>query len=166
MLLPALPNLLPNLQPNLQPDTLPGSVPGSVPDSMDGHMAGHKAGSLPRAVLSWRTAAVLGLLLLCVQSAGAMSIRELRALEKSDAKQGGNYKRYYLVGVMEGTLQAHDTAVRSGAAPSICLNGRRLAPNMAEGLYQTELKRNSDLYEADMPVQLVMNNALSNVYPC
>jgi hypothetical protein len=37
---------------------------------------------------------------------------------------------------------------------------------MAEGLYQTELKRNSDLYEADMPVPLVMGNALVTVYPC
>jgi hypothetical protein len=37
---------------------------------------------------------------------------------------------------------------------------------MAEGLYQTELGRNSDLYEADMPVQLVLGNALSTVYPC
>ena len=95
-----------------------------------------------------------------------MSIRELRALEKSDAKQGANYKRYYLVGVMEATLAAHDAGVRAGATDSICLNGRRLAPAMAEGLYQTELKRNSDLYEADMPVTLVMGNALSTVYPC
>jgi len=37
---------------------------------------------------------------------------------------------------------------------------------MAEGLYQTELQRNHDLYEADMPVQLVMGNALTTVYPC
>jgi hypothetical protein len=37
---------------------------------------------------------------------------------------------------------------------------------MAEGLFQTELKRNGDLYEADMPVTLVMGNALSTVYPC
>ena len=67
---------------------------------------------------------------------------------------------------MEATLTAHDAGVRAGAAPSICLNGRRLSPPMAEGLFQTELKRNSDLYEADMPVQLVMGNALATVYPC
>jgi hypothetical protein len=95
-----------------------------------------------------------------------MSIRELRALEKSDAKQGANYKRYYLVGAMEATLAAHDAGMRAGATPSICRNGRRLVPAMAEGLYQAELKRNSELYEADMPALLVMGNALSTVYPC
>jgi hypothetical protein len=95
-----------------------------------------------------------------------MSIRELAALEKSDAKQGANYKRYYLVGAMEGTVAAHDAGVRAGATATICLNGRRLEPAMAEGLYLTELKRNRDLYEADMPVQLVLDNALSTVYPC
>jgi len=95
-----------------------------------------------------------------------MSIRELRALQKSDAKQGANYVRYYLVGAMEGALEAHDQAVRAGAAASICLNGRRLMPDMAEGLYQTELRRNKDVYEADMPVPLVLTNALSTVYPC
>ena len=105
-------------------------------------------------------------LALWAPSASAMSIRELRALEKSDAKQGVNYKRYYLVGAMEATLATHDAGVRAGAVDSICLNGRRLEPVIAEGLYQTELKRNSDLYEADMPVPLVMGNALSTVYPC
>jgi hypothetical protein len=105
-------------------------------------------------------------LALWAQGATAMSIRELRALEMSDAKQGANYKRYYLVGAMEATLAAHDQGVRAGAAASICLNGRRLEPAMAEGLYLTERKRNSDLYEADMPVPFVMGNALSTVYPC
>jgi hypothetical protein len=37
---------------------------------------------------------------------------------------------------------------------------------MAKNLYITELKRNADLYEADMPVQLVVVNALGTVYPC
>ena len=106
------------------------------------------------------------LLALTLQSASAMSIRELRALEKSDSKQGVNYKRYYLVGAMEGALQAHDQGVRAGAKPAICLNGRRLEPSAAEGLYQTELRRNQDLYEADMPVPLVLGNALATVYPC
>ena len=109
---------------------------------------------------------VIGLVCMCASSAQAMSIRELRKLEKSDAKQGANYMRYYLVGTMEGALEAHDQAVRGGANASICLNGRRLSPDMAEGLYRTELKRNADLYEADMPVQLVVTNALANVYPC
>ena len=98
-------------------------------------------------------------------AASAMSLRELRGLEKS-GKQGIFYANYYLVGVMEGAIEAQVQAVRGGAAPAICLNGRRLEPRMAKGLYDTELKRNADVYEADMPVQLVMFNALSTVYPC
>ncbi len=94
-----------------------------------------------------------------------MTIREMRALEKTE-KQGSTYTDYYLVGVMEGALEAHTQAVRGGATPSICLNGRRLEPSMAKNLYTTELKRNADLYEADMPVQLVVVNALGTVYPC
>lgn len=106
------------------------------------------------------------LLLFGVTQVHAMSIRELRALKQSDARQGENYMRYYLVGVMEGAMEGHDHMVRSGAAARICLNGRRLMPDMAEGLYRTELQRNGDLYENDMPVQLVLFNALSTVYPC
>lgn len=121
--------------------------------------------SLRRAGLL-RTVALSGLLLLTFQSSSAMSIRELRALENSDKKQGANYKRYYLVGAMEGALEAHAQGVRAGAKPGICLNGRRLLPSMAEGLYQTELQRNSEVYEADMPVTLVMANALATVYAC
>jgi hypothetical protein len=96
----------------------------------------------------------------------AMSIREIRALAKSDRKQGDNFVRYYQVGLMEGVLEAHSQAVRAGASPSICLGERRLEPRMAEGLFDAELKRNGDVYEADMPAQLVMANALTNVYPC
>ena len=99
-------------------------------------------------------------------AANAMSIRELRALAKSDKKQGENYVRYYLVGAMEGVLAAQTQAVRDGAKPFICLYGRRLQPSMAQGLFDTELRRNSELYEADMPADLVMMNALSTVYPC
>ena len=101
-----------------------------------------------------------------VLSATAMSIRELRALEKSDKKQGENYMRYYLVGAMEGALEAHAQGVRNGAKPSICLNGRKLEPRMAESIYATELQRNAGVYEADMPVPLVFTNALATVYPC
>jgi len=97
--------------------------------------------------------------------ASAMSIRQLRALEKSDKKQGVIYADYYLVGAMEGVLEAHNQAVRNGATPSICLNGRRLEPRMARSLYTTERQRNADLYEADMPVELVMRNALETSYP-
>jgi len=108
------------------------------------------------------------LLLACasvVSTGSAMSLRELRTLAKTD-KQGDNYVRYYLVGVMEGALEAHAQDVRAGAAPTICLNGRRLDPSMAKGLYDTELKRNEGLYEADMPAQWVMTQALATVYPC
>ena len=94
-----------------------------------------------------------------------MTIREMRALEKKE-KLGSTYTDYYLVGVMEGAIEAHGQSVRNGAKPFICLNGRRLEPSMAKGLYNTELKRNADLYEADMPVQLVVTNALATVYPC
>lgn len=98
-------------------------------------------------------------------AASAMSLRELRGLAKA-GKQGPDYVNYYLVGAMEGALEAHAHAVRAGATPSICLNGRRLEPHMAKPLYDAELKRNAGVYEADMPVQLVMVNALNTVYPC
>jgi hypothetical protein len=99
------------------------------------------------------------------QAASAMSLRELRALEQS-SEQGGAFVQYYLVGVMEGALEAHAQAVRNGAQAVICLNGRRLEPDMALGLYQTELKRYAELYEADMPVPLVLTHALATVYSC
>ncbi len=103
--------------------------------------------------------------LVAVQSVSAMSLRELRALEKS-GKEGANYVSYYLVGVMEGAMEAQAQAIRNGTKPHICLNGRRLEPQMAKGLFDTELKRNEGVYEADMTVQLAMLNALSTVYPC
>jgi hypothetical protein len=110
-------------------------------------------------------AATLAALALFSAGVQAMTIREMRALEKTE-KQGSTYADYYLVGVMEGALESHAQAVRGGATPTICLNGRKLEPSMAKGLYTTELKRNADLYEADFPVQLVMVNALDTVYPC
>jgi hypothetical protein len=67
---------------------------------------------------------------------------------------------------MEGALEAHAWAVRAGAKPSMCLNGRRLEPRMAKPLFDGELRRNAGLYEADMPVQLVLVNALVNAYAC
>lgn len=106
------------------------------------------------------------LLLAAAGAVQAMSIRELRGLEKSNKQQGENYVTYYLVGAMEGALEGHAQAVRAGAQPAICLDGRKLEPRMAKSLYDTELKRNHDVYEADMPVQLVMFNALTTVYPC
>ncbi|MDH4449101.1 MAG: hypothetical protein QE265_00735 [Rhodoferax sp.] len=120
----------------------------------------------PHTFYTLRQAATLfALYLAAVSTVHAMTIREMRALDKTE-KQGTTYTDYYLVGVMEGALEAHAQAVRAGASASICLNGRRLEPSMAKNLYTTELKRNADLYEADMPVQLVMVNALGTVYPC
>ena len=95
-----------------------------------------------------------------------MSLRELRALELSDKKQGPTYVQYYLVGVLEGTQEANAQAVRSGAKALFCVNGRRLEPRMAKPLFDAELQRNKDLYEADMTVQLVMSNALATAYSC
>ncbi len=119
---------------------------------------------LPTLVLRASAFAVLATLF--ASTASAMTIRELRALEVSDKKQGEAYVNYYLVGVMEGALEAHAHGVRNGAKLQICLNGRKLEPRMAKGLFDTELQRNAGVYEADMPVQLVMVNALGTVYPC
>ena len=94
-----------------------------------------------------------------------MSIRELRTLEASE-KDGRLYANYYLVGVMEGLREASETEQRAGLKPLFCINGRRLEPAMARSLYQTELARNADSYEADMPVQLVLSAALRNSYRC
>ena len=108
---------------------------------------------------------LLALLAGTALQAGAMSLREMRALEKS-GKEGENYARYYLVGAMEGTLEAHAQGMRAGAKATICLQGRRLEPHMAKSLFDAELKRGEGVYEADMPVQLVLTNALSTVYTC
>lgn len=99
------------------------------------------------------------------QAVNAMTIREMRAMEKRE-KLGSTYSDYYLVGVMEGVLEAHTQAVRNGATPRICLHGYLPEPRMARSLFSAELMRNIDLYEVDMPVQLVMHNALVAVYPC
>jgi len=96
----------------------------------------------------------------------AMTIRELRVLALSDAKHGESFVLYYLVGAMEGAIEAHAQDVRNGAKPTICLDGRRLEPRMAQGLYNGELRRNAEVYEADMAAPLVMTNALTNAYPC
>jgi hypothetical protein len=106
--------------------------------------------------------AALGLL---AASAQAMSIRELRTLEAKE-KDGVNYASYYLVGVMEGLREGSDAVQREGGKPLFCVDGRKLEPAMARPLYQAELKRNADSYEADMPVQLVLLAALRNAYRC
>ncbi len=102
---------------------------------------------------------------LFVSAAQSMSLRELQALEKSH-REGEIYVRYYLVGVMEGALEAHMQDVRGGAKARICLKGRGLEPHMAQALFDAERQRNAELYEADMPVRMVLTNALLNTYPC
>jgi hypothetical protein len=68
---------------------------------------------LPTLVLRASAFAVLATLF--ASTASAMTIRELRALEVSDKKQGEAYVNYYLVGVMEGALEAHAHGLRNGA---------------------------------------------------
>ncbi|RTQ34937.1 hypothetical protein SAMN05518845_103128 [Variovorax sp. YR750] len=111
--------------------------------------------------------AVFLLLVLAAAAGGAraMSIRELRTLEAGE-KDGKAYASYYLVGVLEGLREGVEASQRNGQKPVFCVEGRRLEPSMARSLYQTELSRNSDSYEADMPVQLVMIGALRNSYRC
>ena len=99
-------------------------------------------------------------------AAHAMTIRELHALEKSDKRHGPEYVQYYLIGAMEGVVAANAQALRAGSRPLLCINGRRLEPRIARSLFDTELKRNAALYEADMPVELVMLNALATSYAC
>ena len=108
---------------------------------------------------------VLATCALLLQGAQAMTLRELRALEAT--QDGGDlYARYYLVGSMEALLESEAFAVRAGARPQICVNGRGLEPHMAKDLLDTELRRRADVYEADMPATLVLRNALQTVYPC
>jgi hypothetical protein len=52
-----------------------------------------------------------------VAGASAMSLRELRGLELLDKKQGEAYVNYYLVGAMEGAMEANAFQVRAGAKP-------------------------------------------------
>ena len=106
----------------------------------------------------------LALLLTCANGQ-AMSLRQLNALEKQD-RQGPNYVRYYLVGVMEGLIGAEQVRVAEGANPRICPADRHMEPAMAQSLFEAERKRTRDMYAADMPVTLVMRNALQNAYPC
>jgi len=94
-----------------------------------------------------------------------MTIREMRTLEAAE-KDGKTYANYYLVGVLEGLREAADSAAREGRKPPFCIEGRRLEPAMARSLYQTELTRYADTYEADMPVQLVLAGALRNSFHC
>ena len=108
---------------------------------------------------------VLVFMLLCATTANAMTVRQLRLLEANE-KNGKTYAGYYLVGVMEGLREATEASQREGRKPPFCVENRKLDPEMARSLYQTELKRNADSYEADMPVQLVLSAALRSSYRC
>ncbi len=110
-------------------------------------------------------AVLLASALVFAGTANAMSIREFRTIEKTE-KNGKNYVQYYLVGLLEGIRESNDITVRNGGKPIFCIDGRKMEPSSASPLFQAELKRNHDTYEADMPVQLVMSNALKNTYPC
>lgn len=108
--------------------------------------------------------ATFSMLIAVSKPAAAMSLRELRALYVS-SKQGENYVNYYLVGLMEGALEAHQFAVRQGAKPTMCPK-TRIEPHLAPKLFAAEQERNVGVYEADMSAQLVMTNALIKAYPC
>jgi hypothetical protein len=114
---------------------------------------------------AWRALPVAVCLFFVAAASQAMSIRELRTLE-AEQKDGKTYANYYLVGVMEGLREASDNARRNGQTPTFCVEGRRLEPSMARSLYQSELTRNADSYEADMPVELVVESALRVSFRC
>ena len=113
-----------------------------------------------------RFSLLAAMLTLVAVQASAMSIRELRALEASDKEHGAVYVEYYLIGVMEGVLEANAHAARSASKPTVCLNSRRIEPRMARSIYDGELRRNAGLYEVDMPVELVMRSGLTVAYAC
>ena len=109
---------------------------------------------------------VIAINLVLTTSVSAMSLRELRQLERSNAKQGEWYVQYYLIGVLEGLQEANATTVRQGGPALFSQNDKRLDTNQAKKMFDAERKLNADLYEADMPVQLVMLNALVSISPC
>ncbi|MBT0569431.1 hypothetical protein KIK84_03775 [Curvibacter sp. CHRR-16] len=117
-----------------------------------------------RAVQHWAALLGIGACLLAT-SAQAMSLREWRTLGQVP-DQGDLYATYYLVGLMEGIVEDQADISRRGEQPRICPNGRKLEPSMARNLFNAELLRNEGLYEADMPVELIMRNALEASYPC
>ena len=119
-----------------------------------------------RGAISAGSALLLALALVMACANGqAMSLRQLNALEKHD-KQGASYVRYYLVGVMEGLMESEKVNLAQGASARICPADKRMEPAMAHSLFEAERKRNRALYEADMPVTLVMRNAMQSAYPC
>jgi hypothetical protein len=113
-----------------------------------------------------RLGGLLLLALMALHSATpAMSLREWRTLENQESL-GAQQAQYYLSGVVEGALEANALTLRRGGGGLFCLEGRKLEPDMVRPLLQAELQRNADLYEADMPVSLVLLNALTTAYTC
>lgn len=118
-----------------------------------------------RHVVAVSASVAIAVTALLAAPAEAMSLRELRLL--STVKRTGETSvTYYLVGTMEGLVEANRHAVSEGGKPWMCLAGRKYGPAMAHDLFHAELRRNPDLYEADMPVELVMRNALASSFGC
>ena len=69
------------------------------------------------------TALAIGMLV--TTTVNAMTLRELRQLERSNTKQGQWYVQYYLIGVLEGLQEANATTVRQGGQAMFCQNDRR-----------------------------------------
>jgi hypothetical protein len=115
-----------------------------------------------------KAAPMLGALLLlwCVcGSAQAMSLRELATIHMRNT-MGPALAEFYVIGVAEGLIEANEAGKRTGQAPLFCLAQDRWTPKQANTLFNAEASRNADVYEADMPVGLVMQQALINTYPC
>ena len=64
------------------------------------------------------TALAIGMLV--TTTVNAMTLRELRQLERSNTKQGQWYVQYYLIGVLEGLQEANATTVRQGSPALFC----------------------------------------------
>lgn len=114
-----------------------------------------------------RIAKVCGVVLaaLVATQASAMSLREMRALEKNEA-QGSLYTTYYLVGAVEALVEAQADAQRQGQTRRFCPPAQGLVPTEVRSLVETELARDGGLYEADMAVQWVVLSALVARFPC
>lgn len=102
---------------------------------------------------------------LCAATAQAMSLRELATIHKRN-NLGPALAEFYVIGVAEGLLEANDAAKRNGRKPFFCLPQDNWNPTKANALFNAEASRNADVYEADMPVALVVQQALVNTYPC
>ena len=113
----------------------------------------------------WRALVSMLALVGLIGQASAMNLREFRLLDDAN-EPSSNDAQYDRMGLLEGALEANSIAVRQGAKPLFCINGRRLDPGMAQSLFRAELRRNSDVYEADRPAPLVMVNALASAYTC